>query len=83
MDKNIAAHEGNNLDFSKSKRFYLMVNDDVMMDNEKMQQHIVNNQGNNQVKFYQGGKENKHFLAFTADADAAINDIDQFLLQSK
>ncbi len=83
MDKNIAAHEGKNLDFSKSKRFYLMVNDDVMMDNEKMQQHIANNQGNNQVKFYQGGKENKHFLAFTADADTAINDIDQFLLQSK
>lgn len=83
MNQHIEEQSGNNSDFIKSKRFYLMVKGDAMMDNGKMLQHISENKGNSQVKFYQGGAHNKHFLAFTADADTVINDIDQFLLQSK
>ncbi len=83
MNRHIEDQSGENSDFINSKRFYLLVEDDVMMDNDKMLQHINDNKGNSQIKFYQGGEHKKHFLAFTADADTVINDIDQFLLQSK
>lgn len=83
LDMDIEDYAYGNQGFVDSKRLYLLVNDDVMMDNGKMLKHIADYKGNSEVKFYQGGDYNKHFLAFTQDADNAINDIDQFLRQSK
>ena len=64
------------------KRFYLMVRGDEMMDNKKMLAHIAKNPlGAELPKFYKGGFDHKHFLAFTEDSDIVLDDIVAFLLQ--
>jgi len=59
--------------------FYLMVRDDVMMNNDKMQKDIEEHASDSVFKYYSGGSENKHFLLFTEDREEAIADILAFL----
>jgi alpha-beta hydrolase superfamily lysophospholipase len=59
--------------------FYLMVRDDVMMNNDKMQKDIEEHASDSVFKYYAGGPENKHFLLFTEDREEAIADILAFL----
>ena len=60
-------------------RLYLLVNNDAMMDNQKVIEHIEKNKSGSQVKFYQGDSNPKHFLTFTPDAHAALSDIHTFI----
>ena len=84
MDKYIADQSEYNNPLHKKKRLYLLVNDDAMMDNIKVLAHIEKNKLGSEVKFYEGGSTHKHFLTFTADAQAALSDIHEFILkQSK
>ncbi len=59
--------------------FYLMVRGDVMMDNDRMEQHIASHTADAWFKYYRGGPQEKHFLLFTEDRDAAIGNIMTFL----
>lgn len=59
--------------------FYLMVKNDIMMDNDLMEQHIRSHTTKSVFKYYQGGPENKHFILFTEDRNEAIDDILLFL----
>lgn len=58
---------------------YLMVENDILMDNVKMKQHIETRGSDAVYKFFPGGPENKHFILFTEDADEALGDIQLFL----
>jgi alpha-beta hydrolase superfamily lysophospholipase len=60
-------------------RLYLLVDNDAMMNNDKMLKHIEKNKPGSQVKVYQGGSQPKHFLAFTPDAKTALADIHKFI----
>jgi len=59
--------------------FYLLVRDDPMMDNDKVEQFLEVRATDSLVKYYDGGPHNKHFLLFTADADQALADIVAYL----
>lgn len=80
LDKYIATHSPENTAIQSVPRFYLLVNQDPMMDNQKVQSHIEQIKKNSTLKFYQGGKNHKHFLTFTEDAQQVIQDIHHFIL---
>ena len=82
MDKFIADEDvksGNKL--NGQKRFYVMVNGDEMMDNGAVLSHKNRNPQGAEFKFYEGGADHKHFLAFTEDAEMVLNDVVEYLLQ--
>ncbi len=60
------------------RRFYLLVDQDPLMNNVRMMEYIRRNADNAIAKIYQGGPDNRHFLTFTEDAVEAVNDIDSF-----
>jgi len=62
------------------KRFYLMVNGDSMMDNDRIVEAIKSAPTGAIYKFYSGGDDHKHFLTFTVDRDQALQDIHRFLI---
>jgi acylglycerol lipase len=59
--------------------FYLMVRDDRLMDNDKMERHISRHAAQGFYKYYEGGPHRKHFLPFTEDAQQALGDVRLFL----
>ena len=79
MDTYIAKESKKSNALHYKSRFYLLVNNDAMMDNDKMLNHIEKNKPGSQVKIYQGGSKPKHFLTFTPDAQAALADIHNFI----
>jgi len=82
MDKFISKTDvkTNNL-LNGQKRFYVMVNGDEMMDNQKVLSHIERNPQGADYKLYEGGADHKHFLAFTEDSEIVLNDIVEYLLR--
>ncbi|MFT6261427.1 MAG: alpha-beta hydrolase superfamily lysophospholipase [Bermanella sp.] len=79
MDKYIEDQSEHSNPLHNKKRFYLLVNDDAMMDNDKVIAHIEKNKMGSKVKYYEGGSIHKHFLTFTNDAQAALSDIHEFI----
>lgn len=82
MDQYISNNIETNTAISNVPRMYLLVDDDPMMDNRKVLEHIGKNKTGTVVKHYSGGPDHKHFLTFTPDADKAISDIHQFISHS-
>lgn len=60
-------------------RFYLYVPADPMMDNQRLRSYLTLAPDNTVVKAYSGGDDHRHLLAFTADMQQSILDIDDFL----
>lgn len=60
-------------------RFYLYVSADPMMDTGRLRSYLQIAPQNTVAKAYQGGLEQRHLLAFTADMQQSILDIDDFL----
>lgn len=60
-------------------RFYLYVPADPMMDNQRLRSYLTLAPANTVAKAYSGGAEHRHLLAFTADMQQSILDIDDFL----
>ncbi len=58
---------------------YLLVRDDPMMDNERLERFVAASAGDAWVKVYPGGPDGKHFLLYTEDRQAALDDLDRFL----
>lgn len=81
MDSYIANNIENNTAILSVPRFYLLVDQDPMMDNDKVKDHINKIKTNSIIKNYDGGKGGKHFLAFTTDANTVIKDIHSFFNQ--
>jgi alpha-beta hydrolase superfamily lysophospholipase len=79
MDKYIAEQSKYSNPLHNKKRLYLLVNNDAMMDNDKVMAHIQKNKPGSQVNVYEGGAKHKHFLTFTPDAQAALADIHLFI----
>ena len=79
MDEYIADQSERSNSLHNKKRLYLLVNNDAMMDNVKVMDHIQKNKPGSQVEFYNGDKNPKHFLTFTPDAKAALSDIHNFI----
>lgn len=63
----------------QTRRFYLVVDGDPMMDTAKTMNYIQQHSANAVAKRYSGGADNRHFLEFTEDVDIALMDIDAFL----
>ena len=81
MDKFISKKSNGKSNLGHIPRFYLMVKNDVMMDNEKMIKHINKNSQLAEYKWYSGGDDNRHFLTFTKDKFEALSDIVDFILR--
>lgn len=60
-------------------RFYLYVEQDPMMDSQKLRSYLTLAPANSVAKAYRGGKTARHLLAFTDDMQQSILDIDDFL----
>ncbi len=58
---------------------YLMVRNDRLMDNDKMERHLSRHVAKGLYKYYTGGPHRKHFLPFTKDAEQALGDVLLFL----
>lgn len=67
-------------DLTRYRRFYLVVDGDPMMDTARTVNYVQQFSENAVLKLYSGGADHRHFLAFTADAEIVLADIDQFLL---
>jgi len=76
---NLVTHNTPEQYLTQIRRFYLIVNGDPMMDNVKTAQYISDNDINSYAKFYEGGQDHKHFLAFTSDMQEALLDMHAFL----
>ena len=59
--------------------FYLLVQNDPMMDNDKVEAYLEARATDSLVKYYDGGPDDAHFLLFTEDGDQALADIIAFL----
>ncbi len=59
--------------------FYLLVRNDPMMDNDKVEMYIEARVTDSLVKYYNGGPDNKHYLLSTEDANQALADIVAYL----
>ncbi len=65
---------------NNNKRLYLMVRDDPMMNNKKIEKHIKSSKiGAEKPLFYNGGHDHRHFLMFTSSNHKAIKDIINYL----
>ena len=81
MDRYIQkASTKNSNKLNERKRFYLIVENDIMMDNKQMLDHIQLNKRGSKLKTYSGGEDHKHFLAYTDDAELVLKDIVSFIL---
>jgi hypothetical protein len=58
---------------------YVMVKDDVMMNNSKVEKHVEKRVENAWLKYYSGGSKHKHFVLFTADREEVLHDVSAFL----
>ncbi len=58
---------------------YLLVRNDQMMDNHKVEKHVDKTATDSYVKYYTGGPAGKHFLMLTTDRDSALADLQLFL----
>ncbi len=76
MDRYLARHRRQAY---TTPAFFLLVRNDVMMDNQKMLADIRDRSLDAHYKYYQGGDLNKHFLMFTEDRDEALDDIVKFI----
>lgn len=79
MDAYIAANMKKSSQHQEIPRFYLMVKDDAMMDNEKLVSVLNRDSMNYLTKFYRGGDFHKHFLTFTSDKNQVLQDLLTFM----
>lgn len=64
---------------TQTRRFYLVVDGDPMMDTTRTMNYVFQYSTNAAVKRYSGGPDHRHFLEFTEDAEAALQDVDAFI----
>jgi alpha-beta hydrolase superfamily lysophospholipase len=81
LDKYIAKKAKKKSLLREIPQIYLMVRNDPMMDNSKVEKHIKilrNTEAN--YKFYEGGEDKCHFLTFTSDRKEVLRDVKNFIL---
>lgn len=64
----------------QTRRFYLVVDGDPMMNTAQTMNYIHQYSANAVAKRYSGGTDHRHFLEFTDDVEIALLDIDAFFL---
>ncbi|NMM42644.1 alpha/beta hydrolase [Pseudoalteromonas arctica] len=64
-------------------RLYMLVQDDVMMDNEKTLSYITTLGGHSLTKIYNEGLGGFHYLTFTPSMQTALLDIHSFIMEDQ
>ncbi|TMP40300.1 hypothetical protein CWB96_12650 [Pseudoalteromonas citrea] len=75
---NLSREAMNNDPLSNYPRFYLLAEQDTMMNNTKTLAYINRSPENAVAKFYRA-LDNKHFISFSSDMEQAVLDIHDFL----
>lgn len=81
LDKYIAKKAKKKSLLREIPQIYLMVRNDPMMNNSKVNKHIKTLRNNKAYyKFYEGGEDKRHFLTFTSDRKEVLRDVKNFFL---